>query len=68
MEALLQHHRGGFKMSLQYCPDCDGMIDLDYDIEHEHFSIPPEIKDEFKATKEIVELAYDVGYKDGKGK
>ena len=53
-------------MSLEYCSNCNKIIDLDIDSEHEHFSIPPEIKDEFKATKEIVELAYDVGYKDGK--
>lgn len=24
-------------MSLEYCEDCDKMIDLDYDSEHEHF-------------------------------
>ena len=55
-------------MSLEYCSNCNKIIDLDIDSEHEHFFVPSEIKDEFKATKEIVELAYDVGYKDGKGK
>ena len=24
-------------MSMEYCEDCDRMIDLDYDSEHEHF-------------------------------
>ena len=24
-------------MSMEYCPKCDRMIDLDYDCEHEHF-------------------------------
>lgn len=24
-------------MSLEYCPECDKMIDLDFDVEHEHF-------------------------------
>ena len=24
-------------MSNEYCEDCDRMIDLDWDIEHEHF-------------------------------
>ncbi len=24
-------------MSLEYCEDCDKMIDLDVDLEHEHF-------------------------------
>ena len=34
---LLQHQRGGFEMSLEYCHECDKMIDTDYDAEHEHF-------------------------------
>ena len=25
-------------MSLEYCHDCDRMIELDYDLEHEHFN------------------------------
>lgn len=24
-------------MSMEYCHECDNMIDLDYDSEHEHF-------------------------------
>ena len=24
-------------MSLEYCHDCDNMIDLDWNLEHEHF-------------------------------
>ena len=24
-------------MSIEYCHECDRMIDLDYDSEHEHF-------------------------------
>ena len=25
-------------MSMEYCHECDNMIDLDYDLEHEHFN------------------------------
>ena len=26
-------------MSLEYCEECDRMIDLDVDLEHEHFNL-----------------------------
>lgn len=35
-------------MSLEYCHDCDKMIDLDIDCEHEHFREKIEKMDDLK--------------------
>ena len=47
-------------MSLEYCYDCDNMIDLDYDSDHEHFNELPEIGFKFTYKRPSESFAEDL--------
>ena len=62
-------------MSLEYCEECDKMIDLDYDLEHEHFQKEQRkmktikgdlIMEEDMTFKESLNVAGNIFGKDGK--
>ena len=46
-------------MSMEYCKECDRMIDLDYDCEHEHFQEMTKLK----TLKDIAEGYSEIEFK-----